>query len=131
MVGATLVVSIGLSPCGPGPGVPPPAGLLSSAPRPCGARRGGFRVPARRERKGSERRKVFAQRNPEVDPVRRESFRTGACKYASVAIVHERALTPPAERGVEARLARTLRPVAPVSEPSTSCSRSSRPRWPL
>ena len=49
------------------------------APRPCGARLGGERAPAQRERKGSERRKVFAERNPEGGLRSWPSFRSVPC----------------------------------------------------
>src|SRR5215207_2932435 len=46
-------------------GVAAPAGPLLCVPLPGGARHGGERAPAQRERKGSERRKDFAKQNPE------------------------------------------------------------------
>src|SRR5215211_4979311 len=46
-------------------GVASPPGRFVSAPLPGGARLGGEKAPARRQRKGSERRKVFAKQNPE------------------------------------------------------------------
>src|SRR5215211_1466300 len=46
-------------------GAATPPGRSLCAPLPGGARHGGEKAPARRERKGSERRKVFAKQNPE------------------------------------------------------------------
>jgi hypothetical protein len=46
-------------------GVASPPGRYLCAPLPGGARLGGEKAPARRESKGSERRKVFAKQNPE------------------------------------------------------------------
>src|SRR5215204_4647246 len=56
----------GKHPLGPGPGVlVAPAGRFFCAPLPGGACLGAKRAPAQRERKGLERRKVFAKQNPE------------------------------------------------------------------
>src|SRR5687767_4840911 len=63
-------------------GVGAPPGRFFCAPLPCGARHGGGKAPARRERKGSERRKVFAKQNPEGGrkPLGwRPSFRSVPC----------------------------------------------------
>src|SRR5829696_225793 len=46
-------------------GAATPPGRSLCAPLPGGARHGGEKAPARRERKGFERRKVFAKQNPE------------------------------------------------------------------
>src|SRR5215211_8522097 len=46
-------------------GVGAPPGRFLCTPLPGGTRHGGEKAPARRERKGSERRKVFAKQNPE------------------------------------------------------------------
>src|SRR5215204_6149172 len=46
-------------------GVGAPPGRFLCTPLPGGTRHGGEKAPARRESKGSERRKVFAKQNPE------------------------------------------------------------------
>jgi hypothetical protein len=52
--------------CGPGPGVLEHRwGTFTFGAPTCGARHGGEKAPAQRERKGSERRKDFAKQNPE------------------------------------------------------------------
>ena len=63
---ATLTSIKGNTPCGPGPGVRQHCrGIFTVDAPTCGARHGGEKAPAQRERKGSERRKVFAKQNPE------------------------------------------------------------------
>jgi hypothetical protein len=63
---ATLTSITGYLLCGPGPGVLEHRwGNFTFGAPTCGARHGGEKAPAQRERKGSERRKDFAKQNPE------------------------------------------------------------------